>query len=71
MAFDVKQHLTDHITELADKLKQLKQQRSKHVVDFDEQIAAVQEELDAFQSLLANAETKRPAAKKAATAKKG
>lgn len=66
MAFDVKQHLTDHITELADKLKQLKQQRSKAVVDFDDQIADVQDELDAFQSLLANADTKKPAAKKAA-----
>ena len=70
MAFDIKQHLTDHITGLEDRLKQLKQQRNGAVVSFDEQIADVTDELDAFQELLANADTKKPAAKKAAPAKK-
>jgi hypothetical protein len=69
VAFDIAQHLIDHITHLEDQLKQVKRERSSAVVGFDDKIAALTDELDAFQALLANADTKRPAATKAAAKK--
>ena len=68
MAFDAKQAVIDKLTHLDDELKQAKAKAAKDYDDNAAAVAALEDEIAAWQALLAGADEK-PAAKKAAVKK--
>ena len=67
MAFDAKQAVIDKLTHLDDELKQAKAKESKDADDNAAAVADLEEQIDAWQKLLAGAE--KPEPKKTASKK--